>query len=343
MLTHRPHAGTPRGTLEPGDPLQTAAAAPGDDGRRMAARRGTSRDRRVPRGALPWAPAGSTRDPTPRPLDARRRCTLAPALAASLVACQPPADAGPHRDLPDSSTGPADGDTTAAGDSSGPDVLDTGPQQPSYPAPDCTTLIVPGPPSDLAATPRPDRDAEVLALSLDPTRVAAPQASYDVVTADLAAIRALDPTLAEVHVGCVFPNGIAFWLFDALDVNDALFAGNYHAWDCHNQFFHVRQERRVDGLAVALELDGVFGEAMNEAYASLPGLDDQGAWWFSRDDWPHIDAYGPDCASTAGSITLTATLLPDGALDQRDYHFARPDGSSVGYRVTPREPPQILR
>lgn len=270
-----------------------------------------------------------------------------PALAATLVACRP-AEGGPHRELPgsssaDPSTGPADADTTAAVDSSGPHVLDTGDAPPSYPAPDCATQLLPGPSPDVAATPRPDHDAEVLALSVDPTRVAAPQARYDVVTADLAAIRALDPTLAEVHVGCMFPNGIAFWFFDALDVNDALFAGSYHAWDCHNDYFHVRQEPRVDGLAVAIELDGVFGEAMNEAYASLPGLDDQAAWWFIRDDWPGTEAYGPDCDATAGAITLTAALLPDGTLDQRDYRFERADGSSVVYRVTPTEPPQILR
>jgi hypothetical protein len=267
------------------------------------------------------------------------------ALGATLVACGS-ADAGPHRNLPgstsaDASTG-SDADTTQL-DTTGPDQLDTGPQHPGYPAPDCATFLLPGPSSDVAATPRPDHDAEVLALSLDPTRVAAPQARYDVVTADLAAIRALDPTLADVHVGCMFPNGIAFWFFDALDVNDALFAGSYHAWDCHNDYFHVREERRVDGLAVAIELDGVFGEAMNEAYASLPGLDDQDAWWFIRDDWPGTDAQGPDCALTAGAITLTATLLPDGTLDPRDYLFERPDGSSVVYRVTPTEPPQLLR
>jgi hypothetical protein len=275
---------------------------------------------------------------------ARPRRTLALVLAATSGACGP-AETDPHRTLPGSSS--ADPSTDEAGTTAaittGLDELDTGTQRPRYPAPDCATLLLPGPPSDVAATPRPDHDAEVLALSLDPTRVAAPQARYDVVTADLAAIRALDPTLADVHVGCVVPNGIVFWLFDDLDVNDALFAGTYHAWDCHDDYFHRRQELRVDDVAVAIELDGVFGEAMNEAYASLPGLDDQGAWWFPRDDWPGPEGYGPDCEAAAGAITLTATLLPDGALDQRDYLFERTDGSLVVYRVTPTEPPQLLR
>jgi len=287
----------------------------------MAARRGTSRD------------------------------TLAWPLAAWLAACQSPT-ADPHRNLPgsssdDPSTGsgsdPTTSSTTLPADT-GSGTFDTGGnQRGDYPSPDCATVLLPGIPSDVAASPRPDHDAEVLALSVQPSRAAAPQARYDVVTADLAAIRALDPTLAEVHVGCVFPNGIAFWFFDDEDVNDALFAGDYHTWDCHNSYYDRRQELRIDGLAVAIELDGVFGEAVAEAYATLPGLDDQEPYWFPRDDWSVDVDPGSECTATAGSITLTATLSPDDSLDQRDYRFERTDGSSVVYRVTLTEPPQLLR
>jgi hypothetical protein len=293
----------------------------------MAARRGTSRYHRAARSYR--APAWS--------------------LATSLVACQPAA-ADPHRELAgsssaDPSTGSSSGApvaSTTTADPTGPEVLDTGTQHGGYPSPDCALLLLPGPPSDVAASPRPDHDAEVLALSVDPTRAATSQARYDVVTADLGAIRALDPTLAEVHVGCVFPNGIAFWFYDDEAVNDALFAGHYHSWDCHNAYFHRRQELRIDGLAVAIELDGVFSEAVAEAYASLPGLADHQPYWFPRDDWPVPVEPGSDCTEAAGSITLTATLLPGGALDQRDYRFDRTDGSSVVYRVT-TGPPQLLR
>jgi hypothetical protein len=294
----------------------------------MAARRGTSRDQRA------------------------AVCGLVPALArafvGSLLACQPP-EAEPHRNLPgssstDASTDPATATMAATIDSgTGPEVLDTGTHHGGYPAPDCATLLLPGPSSDVAATPRPDHDAEVLALSLDPTRVAAPQAHYDVITADLAAIRALDPSVADVHVGCVVANGLAFWFFDDLDVNDALFAGDYHAWDCHHAYFHHRQEQRVDGVAVAIELDGVFGEAMALAYGSLPGLDDHEPWWFPREDWPGPAAQGSDCEPVSGAITLTATLLPEGTLDLRDYRFDRTDGSTVTWRVGATGPPELLR
>jgi hypothetical protein len=318
----------------------------------MAARRGTSRDRRVdtPCRSPTWAPRRAAARPLAAspPLARTLRRAAAPVLATTLVACQPPVG-DPERELPGSSSAadpsagsvPLDPSITAGTTDSG--MLDTGEHPPDYPSPDCAYLLVPGPTSDVAATPRPDHDAEVLALSIDPTRAAAPQARYDVVTADLAAIRALDPSLAQVHVGCAFPNGIAFWFFDDEAVNDALFADDYHAWDCHNAYFHHTQTLRIDGLAVAIELDGVFGEAVGQAYAGLPGLGDQAAHWFQRDDWPVPTQTSPDCTPTAGSLTLTATLLPTDALDQRDYRFERTDGTAVVYRVTPREPPQPLR
>lgn len=301
----------------------------------MAARRGTSRDRRA---AAP-GPA-----PTRDHAAATRLRTPAPLLAAALVACEPPAT-DPHRELPgSSSTADADtGPTPPAADSTGPITLDTDAGPSGYPAPDCATMILPGPPGDVTASPRPDHDAEVLALTLDPARAAARQADYDVVTADLAAIRTLDPSLADVHVGCVIPNGITFWFFDDEPVNDALLAGDYHAWDCHNAYFRVRQAPRIDGLAVAIELPGVFGAAVADAYAALPGLADQTPYWFTHAGWPVPARTGPDCAPAAGEIMLTATLAPAGTLDQRDYRFERSDGTSVVYRVTPTAPPQVLR
>jgi hypothetical protein len=298
----------------------------------MAARRARRRWRTAPA------------DRSPDPLAARRapRRSLACTLVATLVACHEPA-ADPHRELPGSSTTEVD-PTTGSPDpsSTGPQALDTGPDHSGYPPPDCAPLLLPGHPSDVAATPRPDHDAEVLALSVDPTQAVATQARYDTVTADLAAIRALDPMLEPVHVSCVLPNGIAFWFFDHEDVNAAIFAGDYHAWDCHDGYYHRLQELRIDGLAVAIELDGVYGEAVWQAYAALPGLDDQAPYWFQRDDWPVPTSTDASCTHAAGSITLTATLLPDQALDQRDYRFELESGEVVVYRITPTEPPRVV-
>jgi hypothetical protein len=265
-------------------------------------------------------------------------------LAAVLVACHEP-ETDPHRKLPGSSTTApdpstgappplADTSSTSAGE------LDTDPGRPGYPSPDCTSLLLPGIPSDIAATPRPDHDAEVLALSVDPTQAVAKQLRYDTVTADLAAIRALDPTLEAVHVGCVYPNGVAFWFYDDEDVNQAIFADDYHAWDCHDDHYERRQTLRVDDLAVAIELDGVYGPAVWQAYAGLPGLGDQAPYWFQRDDWPVPTRSGARCSPTAGSITLVATLLPGGALDEREYRFEHERGEVVVWRVTPTLPPQ---
>jgi hypothetical protein len=313
---------------------------------RMAARGGTSRDcRAAPSGPAPARALAAAHPPgRVRALPTVRSRAPAPVLAV-LVACQPSAQGGPHRDRPDAtSTGDADtGPALPGTESSGATVLDPDAAPPSFPAPDCSMQLLPGPASDVAATPRPDHDAEVLALQLDPARAAAPQAHYDVVTADLAAIRALDPSLADVHVGCEVPNGLAFWFYDDEPVSDALYAGSYHAWDCYNAYFRVRQTPRVHDVAVAIELDGVFGPVVAQIYAGLPGLADHTPYWFQRPEWPVPVHTGHDCTPVAGAITLTATRSPDGGLDQRDYRFERADGSSVVVRVTPDGPPEILR
>lgn len=271
---------------------------------------------------------------------------MAGGLVALLVACPEPA-ADPHRDGPgssssNSSTSDASSGAPPPATSTGTtfESLDTGPGRPGYPAPDCATLFMIGNPADVAATPRPDHDAEVLALAIDPTKAVASQARYDTVTADLAAIRDLDPTLATVHVGCVLPNGVAFWFYDDEDVNQAIYADEYHAWDCHHAYYHHRQTVRLDGIAVAIELDGVYGDAVWQSYGGLPGLGDQAPYWFQHDGWPVPASTGSRCTPVAGSITLTATLLPTGELDEREYRFERENGEVVVYHVSPSEPPQ---
>lgn len=264
-------------------------------------------------------------------------------LAALLVGCHEPA-ADPHRAPAGSSTSASESTSGAPpSDDSGTTLqgLDTeAPPRPGYPPPNCETLLLPGPPADVAATPRADHDAEVLALAIDSTQAVAKQSRYDIITADLAAIRAIDPTLATVHVGCVLPNGVAFWFFDDQDVNQAIYADDYHAWDCLHHYYHHLQTVRIDGIAVAIELDGVYGDAVWQAYAYLPGLDDQSPYWFQRDDWPVPPDTSSRCTPVAGSITLSVTLLPNGALDEREYRFERETGEVVVYRVTPTEPPQ---
>lgn len=269
---------------------------------------------------------------------------IAGSLWAGLGACREPAPADPHRSPPDSSSsGTAaapDAPASSSDDSTTLQSLDTDPHAPEFPSPDCSASLLPGHPADIAATPRSDHDAEVLALLVDPAQAVATQARYDTVAADLAAIRALDPTLTTVHVGCVAPNGIAFWFYDDEDVNRAIHADAYGAWDCINARYHLLEIVRIDAVAVALELDGVYGSAVWEAYAGLPGLGDQQPHWFQRADWPVPPITGSRCTARSGSITLVASALPTGALDEREYHFVRETGEQVVYRVTPTEPPQ---
>ncbi len=210
-----------------------------------------------------------------------------------------------------------------------------------YPAPDCAPLLVPGVLADVIATPREDHDAEVLALTIEPEQLVAPQARYEQVAADLGAIRALDPALEEVHTGCEFPNGIQFWLFSDRDIPLAIEQGNYHTWDCINAHYGVTRVQRIDGVAFAIELDGVYSEVLRDEYATIPELADNDGYWFSREPWS-IEASGfGECTATAGAITLQADLLGDGSLGDRRYRFEHATGEVVEYQVTDAGPEPV--
>lgn len=211
--------------------------------------------------------------------------------------------------------------------------------------PSCEELVLLGDPMDVAATPRADRDAEILALGLAPELVVARQDRYDVVAADLAAIRQLQPELADVHVECEIPYGYAFE-FDQIDVVDAVWIGWYHAWDCHNAFYGIEHNPvgeggdvwRIDGLGFAMEVSGVLAPSFIEAYRTLPGLEEAsiGPYWA-----PHA-GFADDCEPTGANVTLDATFDAAGELDERTYTFEHPELGTVVYLVTPGELPMQI-
>lgn len=241
------------------------------------------------------------------------------------AACGPAEGTGTDDGLP-STTSETDDSSTTSGDG--------GTTGDPYGPPDCAALVLPGDPADVAATPRVDRDAEVLALALDPSKAVAPQQHYDVVATDLAAIRALDPTLADVHTGCVFPNAIEFWFFVDAEPSFALFKGEFHVWDCHNAFYDPYGWYPIDGVGWVLELDGVFSDVVRQSYDDLPYLEDSSATWVTD----HQLSSGR-CTPPENGLTLAATFTPDETLDQRDYRFELATGESIVYRVTPTQPP----
>lgn len=255
-------------------------------------------------------------------------CLLAPILACS----------GRADDLP-ATHGSTDATTTATITTDDTPTTDTTASTgaPSYDRPDCATLTLPGDPADLALTPRPDRDAEVLALTLDPSLAVAPQAHYEVIAGDLAAIRALAPQLAEIHENCRYPNGLQMWFWAGMQpLMLAAVNGEYHGWDCHNEAYAASGIGLIDGIALAFRLDGVHGDAVRDAYAALPGFEQvevSGCWY---------DKSPCSVCEPTGSITLTPTFTGQGELDTREYRFESLDLEITVYRVSPGQPPQLI-
>ncbi|MCB9756623.1 MAG: hypothetical protein H6713_42440 [Myxococcales bacterium] len=201
-------------------------------------------------------------------------------------------------------------------------------------APDCATVDLPGPASDVAATPRSDRDAELLALTVAPDAIAAPQAIYERIAADLAAIRALDPALEDVHPECDDRRALSIWFHASQDVLDAILAGEYHAWDCHNAYFGIDELERIDGVAFSLPFSGVLGDGIKDVYAAIPGLEDVDI--FVCDEDPYAC---PSCPE--GSASITVEVFEDDGVGARQYRFVWADGADeVAYRVEPGQAPE---
>ena len=190
----------------------------------------------------------------------------------------------------------------------------------SWDAPDCAALELPGPAEDVAATPRADRDAEVLALTLNSFAIAAPQDSYEIIAADLAAIRALDPTLETVHPTCEDANMLEVRFTDELDAYQAIWSGIYESWDCHNEHFGVHTVSRIEGTAFWLMYSGVFGAPIVEFYERLPGFE-------SAEVARCVpgEACGFPCLETASSINIE--IFEDNGAGARQYHFTRAEGA----------------
>jgi hypothetical protein len=253
-------------------------------------------------------------------------------------------------DTPQGAPGGTEASTSGAGDSEAQTselpTSDTGAETSWDAPPSCAEIDLPGDPDDVAATPRADRDAEILALGLDPELFVAPQDRYEVIVADLTAIRALRPELTGVHVECVVPYGYAFWSSDDYGLVDAVWLGEYHAWDCHNAFYGVEHRAvgeggdvwRIDGFAFAIRVDGVFSPAFAEVYATIPGLEAAGIAPF----WAPNDGFASECDTTGASLRLDATFDDAGVLDERTYTFETPELGTIAFLVAPGEAPMQL-
>jgi hypothetical protein len=238
-------------------------------------------------------------------------------------------------------------EATGTSESTGNTMPDAGgSDSPDLPAPPCDEVELLGEPADVALTPRADRDAESLALRVSAGAFVARQDHYEVIVADLAAIREIEPELAAVRIECEVPVGYDFW-FNGPEVVEAVWRGTYRAWDCHNAFYGIEHRPageggdvwRIDGIAFAMQVDGLYSQQFVEVYRSIPGMEEAGI----SPKWT-VDSYSPEeCEASSGSIDLQVTDPTGGGLGERTYTFMHPSIGVVVYAVAPGEAPVRLR
>jgi hypothetical protein len=149
----------------------------------------------------------------------------------------------------------------------------------------------------IAATPRPNAEAEALALLLGPGITADPEI-YARLDADLARIRALDPSLSAGTFKLIWwPSSLLVELTPA--AFDALQAGKFKEWDCLNAWYGLKDVYVVSRPYVSLEFEGFFHAArIGVDYTALPGVVRTEPNWVG---YPATPLPGDVCVSIDGT------------------------------------------
>lgn len=126
---------------------------------------------------------------------------------------------------------------------------------------------------ELAASPRENTDAELLALEGSGALVA-PTAVYERVVRDLATIRRVWPEVSDIRVAPLAAPGSLLLAFD--DVGFAMVtAGTYHGWDCANAYYDVSPDwfrSEVQKLAGVETPHRLAPKQLAAVYSSLPHI-----------------------------------------------------------------------
>lgn len=140
------------------------------------------------------------------------------------------------------------------------------------------TCNVPAPPcgrgsdAELARTPRADTGLEHMALIMG-GGFTARQNVYDRVVADIAAIQAQQPALAEFFFeGLYVPDAVVLRVDAATEAQ--IRAGTYHGWDCLNERYSgINNGIGEISPVVDLRFDGIYDILqIAQDYGSLPGV-----------------------------------------------------------------------
>jgi hypothetical protein len=210
---------------------------------------------------------------------------------------------------------------------------------------------------EIAATPRLDGNLELLALELDLGRLTASQETYARVVADMNAIRAANPPLADISF---YPrsDGKSMQLLPDDLTAESIRNNEYTAWDCLNQFYGLEMlDARRIGLGspyvVYISLKGIYNMgAVASAYAQLPGMTrvqvsssgfgDSSTICATRDGSTFtyvVDRRGGDCP--AGCTTLDAYGYRSTAPGEIELlgHFSAGSSTNLPNVTTPPMPP----
>lgn len=125
--------------------------------------------------------------------------------------------------------------------------------------------------AEIAATPRPNLEAEALALLLGPGITADPEI-YARLDADLARIRNLWPSLADVGFLLIWePSSLLVELTPS--AHAALQAGQFTEWDCLNTWYRGEVSHVFSFPSAVLQFEGRFHPArIGPDYLALPGV-----------------------------------------------------------------------
>jgi hypothetical protein len=150
--------------------------------------------------------------------------------------------------------------------------------------------------AEIAATPRPNAEAEALALLLGPGITADP-GIYARLEADLARIRNLRPELADVGFLLIWdPSGLLVELTPS--AYEALQAGQLTEWDCLNTWYNGRFSQVAGAPWVVLQFEGFFHPyRIGADYTALPGVARVEANYFGYPSVPISDL----CAAIDGA------------------------------------------
>ena len=157
-------------------------------------------------------------------------------------------------------------DTGADSDTGSADVADTST------SPDTSSTCGHGTASEIASTPRPDANLELLSLTLT-DKVVAPAPIYERVTRDVEKIRKMYEKVSGIDY-LPLHNGKSLIVQPDNATMTAIENGSYTAWDCLNNHYVKQGQRKLgSGNFLVLELKGVYDlSIVGGDYAALPGI-----------------------------------------------------------------------